>query len=577
MKMNLLGQRKMNLRQFSLTTTWTKILLVFIALWGISVFVFILKSSGTGGEVDSAMEQRLTAALDYIQRVDDLNADLRNLVDDYISDSSSSKDKLKKFAEQVNTKLELGSRSEIDRKDSPHAEYEQLRRRVKTNIHEFWSYVQAEAKTLHQGGKNYEEFMELAREHEQSLLNDMNRLKETDGFERWRRKEAQDLSDLVQRRLAYLQNPKDCQSARKLVCRLNKGCGWGCQLHHLVYCFIMAYATERTMILKSKGWRYHKGGWEEVFKPVSESCLDSDGESHATWPGTSETQVITLPIIDSLNPRPSYLPLAIPADLAPRLTRLHGEPIVWWIGQFIKYLLRPQPKTQELLDNSIDKLHFQKPIVGVHVRRTDKIGTEAAFHSLEEYMKYVDEYYDKLDMVKPLSKRRVFIASDDPKVINEAKLKYTSYEVIGDPNIAKIAAVSTRYTDASLNGIIIDIHLLSLSDYLVCTFSSQVCRVAYEIMQTMHVDATDRFKSLDDIYYYGGQNAHNRVAVLPHTAKQPEQINIKKNDLIGIAGNHWNGFSKGRNERTHQAGLFPSFKVVDKVQTADFPTYPYVK
>jgi len=29
------------------------------------------------------------------------------------------------------------------------------------------------------------------------------------------------------------------------------------------------------------------------------------------------------------------------------------------------------------------------PIVGIHVRRTDKVGTEAAFHSVEEYMKYV--------------------------------------------------------------------------------------------------------------------------------------------------------------------------------------------
>lgn len=50
------------------------------------------------------------------------------------------------------------------------------------------------------------------------------------------------------------------------------------------------------------------------------------------------------------------------------------------------------------------------------MRRTDKIGTEASFHSLAEYMKYVDEYYDKQNMVRPVSKRRVFIASDDPKV-----------------------------------------------------------------------------------------------------------------------------------------------------------------
>ena len=80
--------------------------------------------------------------------------------------------------------------------------------------------------------------------------------------------------------------------------------------------------------------------------------------------------------------------------------------------------------------------------------------------------------------------------------------------------------------------------MLSISDFLVCTFSSQVvqfpnllqfiwsgnffyiwsweaisctncpltwsaqvCRIAYELMQQHHVDASDRFKSLDDIWW----------------------------------------------------------------------------
>lgn len=29
----------------------------------------------------------------------------------------------------------------------------------------------------------------------------------------------------------YLQNPSDCSKARKLVCSLNKGCGFGCQVN----------------------------------------------------------------------------------------------------------------------------------------------------------------------------------------------------------------------------------------------------------------------------------------------------------------------------------------------------------
>lgn len=108
------------------------------------------------------------------------------------------------------------------------------------------------------------------------------------------------------------------------------------------------------------------------------------------------------------------------------------------------------------------------------MRRTDKVGTEAAFHSLEEYMSHVSDYYDYLELNQVVDKRRIYLASDDPKVIQEAVNKYPNYEILGDSLIAKTAAVKNRYSQASLFGIIFDIHMLSMSDYLVCTFSSQV-------------------------------------------------------------------------------------------------------
>ena len=115
--------------------------------------------------------------------------------------------------------------------------------------------------------------------------------------------------------------------------------------------------------------------------------MAAEGSSKSNWPGSDNVQVVEMPIIDrnkiklnynlkqffcivelpndinlhdcfefellriwthfilcelSVNPRPAYLPPAIPADLSERIQRLHGDPIVWWIGQFIKYMLRPQ-------------------------------------------------------------------------------------------------------------------------------------------------------------------------------------------------------------------------------------------
>uniref|UniRef100_A0A0L8FPF9 GT23 domain-containing protein n=2 Tax=Octopus bimaculoides TaxID=37653 RepID=A0A0L8FPF9_OCTBM len=129
-----------------------------------------------------------------------------------------------------------------------------------------------------------------------------------------------------------------------------------------------------------------------------------------------------MPIIDNVYPKPEFIPLAIPEDLAPRLLRLHGDPAVWWIGQFVRYLVRPQPALEKDINDTKKRLGFQNPIVGVHVRRTDKVGTEAAYHSLEEYMAHVEDYYRQLEMSKghSIETKKVYLASDDPNVLADA-------------------------------------------------------------------------------------------------------------------------------------------------------------
>ena len=65
----------------------------------------------------------------------------------------------------------------------------------------------------------------------------------------------------------------------------------------------------------------------------------------------------------------------------------------------------------------------------------------------------------------------------------------------------------------SLHNVIVDLILLSQSDYIVCTFSSQICRLAFELMQTRvsDHDLSSAFYSLDDIYYFGGQVGNSHV------------------------------------------------------------------
>ena len=96
-------------------------------------------------------------------------------------------------------------------------------------------------------------------------------------------------------------------------------------------------------------------------------------------------------------------------------------------------------------------------------------------------------------------------------------------------------------------------------------------------MQTFYPDAADRFKSLDDIWYYGGQDEHQQVAIMDHHPRSKQEMELRKGDVLGVAGNHWNGYNKGRNHRTNRVGLYPEYKTKENHRIVDFPTYPHVK
>ncbi|XP_024147470.1 alpha-(1,6)-fucosyltransferase [Oryzias melastigma] len=566
--------------------SWRWITLVLLA-WGTLLF-YIGGHLVRDSEHPERSSRELSKILAKLERLKQQNEDLRRMAESLripegqAEAGSLAAGRLRSLEDQLTrAKQKIHSFQKLTG-DGPGPTQEELRRKAENGVKEFWYFVRNEVKKLanselSERQKYADTLLQDLGHQERSIMTDLYYLSQADGVGEWRTKEAKDLSDLVQNRITYLQNPPDCSKARKLVCNINKGCGYGCQLHHVVYCFMIAYGTQRTLILESHNWRYAPGGWETVFLPVSNTCMDRAGASTGHWSGEAhdkDVQVVELPIVDSLHPRPPYLPLAIPEDLAPRLHRLHGDPSVWWVSQFVKYLVRPQAWLEKEIQQSTAKLGFKHPIIGVHVRRTDKVGTEAAFHPIEEYMVHVEEQFQLLARRVRVDKKRVYLATDDPSLLQEAKTKYPDYEFISDNSISWSAGLHNRYTENSLRGVILDIHFLSQTDFLVCTFSSQVCRVAYEIMQTLHPDASSFFYSLDDIYYFGGQNAHNQIAIYPHQPRNSEDIPLEPGDVIGVAGNHWDGYSKGINRKLGRTGLYPSYKVKEKIETVKYPLYP---
>ncbi|XP_028402791.1 alpha-(1,6)-fucosyltransferase-like [Dendronephthya gigantea] len=464
--------------------------------------------------------------------------------------------------------------------EAPSLKLEKIRRRAMKEHREMWYYLSAEVTKINKNlGSSLKarltEMLDNFAEMHRTLGNNLDRINNHDSLLSWRKKEQAKLSKLVQNRLKRLQNPKDCNSARKLLCDLNKGCGYGCQVHHLLYCFITAYGTKRTLIINSYGWRYSEKGWEGVFVPASNTCTVAKGQ-HEMWSVNSEnSKIVQLPIVDGIYPEPKHLPLAVPKDLVERIQSFHGFPFVWWIGQFAKYLFQYQPKIKQEIDEKKIMLGFKTPIVGIHIRRTDKVNVgEAAYHSIEEYMYWVDLYYKKLSLSQKVDQKNVYLASDDFTVLSEAKKKYPHYNFVSDNEISKSAGVNERYNENSLHGLIFDIQMLSECDFIVCTLSSQVCRVAYEMMQANSpTDASERVQSLDDVYYFGGQSVNDVQAVYSYKAKNYNEVNMKPGDRLKIAGNHWDGFSKGTSRANGKLGMFPSYLVEKYVHIVDFPDY----
>lgn len=281
-----------------------------------------------------------------------------------------------------------------------------------------------------------------------------------------------------------------------------------------------------------------------------------------------------------LSQRPPYFPTVVPSDIAPVLFKYHGDPAVWWTGQFVRYLLRLQSFVENMMDLNITSLGHRRPIVGVQVRRTDKIGSEAALYELDKYMVAVDDYYNELEIYGDVKQRCIYLSTDEPAVIDEALAKYGDrYEVLSNRDVAALANVETRYLDSSLFGLILDIRLLSSSDFIVCTLTSQVCRMAYEVMQTLHADASDRVFSLDALWHFN-DDAENRMrVVLPHRATAGWEFTTQAGEIVETFAysNFTMGWALVRTMKENENGTerhnyyIPRFKTDRVFRSMDFP------
>ena len=319
------------------------------------------------------------------------------------------------------------------------------------------------------------------------------------------------VSNKLMKQIFHIQYPETCEGKKYLHCAFQKGCGFGCILHHAAYCMSVALATDRILVLDGRRFRYGRScevKSSDCFFLPSSSCTPYNFHKDAKKMNGISYEKRDLPdthvsvgIVEAS--RLVWARYWVSDEIKAELKGHHLHPDTWLKGHIEWFLTRPNEHTSAYIEAMRDRLDWGHPVVGIHVRRTDKLRSEAKLTPLENYFDVVNQWYANQTLPAG-AKRRVYIATDEPQVIQEAHEKYPQYTILYDPNSAATAQTQkTRYGHDSMLALFADLQFLAETDYFVGTFSSQISRIIYEYYSYYVGDATFRVRSMDSVWYYG--------------------------------------------------------------------------
>lgn len=263
---------------------------------------------------------------------------------------------------------------------------------------------------------------------------------------------------------------------------------------------------------------------------------------------------------------------AVPEDLLSRIARIHSDPKLWWYSQLVKYVVRPNSNLRKHLEIEKKKLFGEfggiQNYIGVHIRKGDKVSTgEGQGFSVANYVKRVEDYAE----LQATEKIAVYLASDDIQSLVQLRSDYGNNSML---DIAGSNMVSPRTGCGSgFLAIITDVYMLAESNYIVCTISSNVCRLAFELMQTLHIDRGSSVNSLDLAWKPVRSGDFEMKAIVDHVSQADHEISFNKEDLIvfQFTRKPITGYSFGTHQKTGKVGYYPSYKAEPTLTTEKFP------
>ena len=321
------------------------------------------------------------------------------------------------------------------------------------------------------------------------------------------------------------QNPSDCSKAKFLEYRHDVS-GIGSQLHLHGQALALAMHLGRILVLPQDAQMHYydksfcpgEENWDCWFQPI-------------TWCKTrgDVLKVFEDPLLNGTD----FDKRAVPEIFRPMLDCSpikNGAHFYWWRAQSIVYLTRFNERTRKAVDHlrseslmqckeKVSELHLLPPgSISTHVRHGLKI-TEAPLFPFEDYA-YVMEKLASGNQRLPIlhadyadgnasftyepvlySERKVFVSTEDPKVIEEAlklcgrwKVMYTKAKRSNDDTWMKTWKDADARQEV-LNALV-NLELALEADGWVCTLSSNWCRLIDELRQTVAMKAGRPYLSL---------------------------------------------------------------------------------
>ena len=323
------------------------------------------------------------------------------------------------------------------------------------------------------------------------------------------------IQDFIWNRLNDLQDYGNCESKPLLYCESRYPFnGLGSMLFRFGACLQISFALGRTMFLNQREYQ-HFGGLNKWIKLESKKCgyLKEKYRDYANKCNLKDRKCYLDDNVLEVNnsykvfeidmtyvfPVPRYIPSTIPSFIEQAFKKLKvKKPWLWFSSQFLGYMvLRPNGEFQKTLDNIKSGISYNNIALSVHVGRGDKIRThEAEFIPNEKYIDAIQNLYEHQNINNT---KIIYIASDNP-----------------------------NFSSIILESILIDINLLSHTNFTICTMSSNICRLTHLLRNAIppYNATNNRVISLD---------IHSKVNIHLHVKGTNIFLNYEKGFLYQLA------------------------------------------